>query len=148
MTMYMPASSCAVMSMDSTRLVQRRAQPGWRSLLRHFRWASHGVRRARGSLLGSNQWFVVAGAGKGDHSKRRKPAWRSRRLVCQSSRQYRNPLFRPGRCRVSGVAAPFARGCGADRGAAFAFLIAEQSDSVLLPTVTCLNHSIPAPGTP
>jgi hypothetical protein len=26
-------------------------QPGWRSLLRHFRWASHGVRRASGSLL-------------------------------------------------------------------------------------------------
>src|SRR6266576_112798 len=52
-----------------------------------------------------------------------------------------------GRCRVSGVPAPFARGCGADRGAAFAFLLPEQSDSVLLPTVTCLNHSIPAPGT-
>ena len=28
--------------------------------------------------------------------KCRKPAWRSHRLVCQSSRQYRNPLFRPG----------------------------------------------------
>src|SRR3954469_19130678 len=39
--------------------------------------ASHGVRGARGSLLSSNQWFVVAGAGTGDHSKCRKPAWRS-----------------------------------------------------------------------
>src|ERR1700720_3059541 len=27
-------------------------------------------------------WWRVPG--KGDHSKRRKPAWRSRRLVCQS----------------------------------------------------------------
>jgi hypothetical protein len=26
-----------------------------------------------GSLLGSNQWFVVEGAGKGGHSKRRNP---------------------------------------------------------------------------
>ena len=41
-------------------------------------------------------WWRVPG--KGDHSKRRKPAWRSRRLVCQSSRQYRYPLLRPGRC--------------------------------------------------
>jgi hypothetical protein len=38
---------------------KRRAQPSWRSMLRHFRWAWHGVRRASGSLLGSNQWFVV-----------------------------------------------------------------------------------------
>ena len=72
--------------------------PGWRSMLRHFRWASHGVRRASGSLLGSNQWFVVAGAGKCDRSKRRKPAWRSRCLACQSSGQYRDSLLRPGRC--------------------------------------------------
>src|SRR6266404_9762380 len=93
-----------------------------------------------GAYWGSNQWFVVAGAGKGDHSKRRKPAWRSRRLVCQSSRQYRNPLFRPGRCRVSGALLI--------AGQPFAFLLPEQSDSVLPPTVTRLNHSIPAPGTP
>src|SRR5229473_7219493 len=45
-----------------SRLVQRRGQPSWRSVLRHFRWTSRGVRRASRNLLGSDRWFVVAGA--------------------------------------------------------------------------------------
>jgi len=38
-------------------MVQRRAQSGWRSLLRHFRWASHGVRRAAGAY-----WVPINGS--------------------------------------------------------------------------------------
>jgi hypothetical protein len=53
-----------------------------------------------------------SGAGKGDHSKRRQPAWRSRRLVCQSSWQCRDPLLRTRRCRVSGVPAQYPDGEG------------------------------------
>src|SRR5216684_6951132 len=78
-----------------SRLVQRRGQPGWRSVLRHFRWTSRGVRRASWTY-----WVPIDGlwwrVRKGDHSIRRQPAWRSRRLVCQSSWQYRDPLLRSG----------------------------------------------------
>src|SRR5258708_823512 len=43
----------------------------------------------------------------------------------------------------------FAGGYGVfDRGAAFAFLVAQQSDSVFLPTITRLKHSISAPEPP
>jgi len=87
-------------------------------------------------------WLVVAGAAK-------KAIIRNagNRLAKPSSGM---PVFAAVskiRCfvramRVSGVPAPFARGCGiliAEQLSPFWSL--DQSDSVLLPTVTCLNYS-------
>ena len=50
---------------DDIRLVQRRAQPGRRSLLRYFRRTSNYLRRARRGLLGANRRRVVAGCRRG-----------------------------------------------------------------------------------
>jgi len=103
------------------------------------------------SLLGSNQWLVVAGAGKSDHSKRRETRlgeavvwYASLRAVSKSAASSR-PMPRE-RC-----AGTF---CQEDAAfliaeAAFApFWSADQSDSVLLPDGHLSKLFNPAPGTP